>query len=743
MVFVTVEAFILHLLPYKFFRNAESGILQTNVPIEIYTELRFIRVMWTDEQLTEQGWTQEQIQTRRFEQAAEVAANVESVALNLPFIPGASEETPLDSDKTVTNAGPNGISPVLSAILLGAMLLLVPFSLYSISNAEGIQGEAGIDGESGVNGSAGSSFHLVASSATLPSCDGTIDSQIFFIAAEASFQVCQANMWSTIDLMGENGSNGADGANGTSGVDGGNGTDGQNGDDGQNGNNGLTSLIVTSIEPIGINCLNGGTLVETGVDDNGDNSLSPNEVDSLLFVCNGDSGQNGADGTDGNNGADGTDGADGVNGSSTLTMMVARLSIAPSYLGCNGTGELLQQGMDNGAGNGIALNGALESGEIISSMLICTTFEVELVEDINPAGNSDPSNFVSINSTMYFTANNGTVSGIWAYENGTISLVYAGSVLSMRAIGSQLMFTGQTPSLNAEAFVFEPTNGTAWQIATVFPGGSGSFPGEYTLIGTTVYFAARDSTGAFDLWAYETLNFSVWKVEADIQPSSLIAVNSDLYFSAGLNAGNVELWKHETSTNTTFMVKDINPGILSSSPGHLVLMGTTIYMSANDGNGAGTELHAYEINNNSTWVAADIRPGVAASMPSDLVVLGTQVYMKATSGTYFELWVYDSQNNSFWEISDIQSTSGFGGPSVLTVLDYTVYFSADDGTTGDELWAHNLMNGTTWQVIDLKPIGGNIGDIHVHEGNLYFSGEDNWDGRELWRLMFSRDVTFV
>jgi ELWxxDGT repeat protein len=92
-------------------------------------------------------------------------------------------------------------------------------------------------------------------------------------------------------------------------------------------------------------------------------------------------------------------------------------------------------------------------------------------------------------------------------------------------------------------------------------------------------------------------------------------------------------------------------------------MGTTIYMSANDGSGAGTELHAYEINNNSTWVAADIRPGVAASMPSDLVVLGTQVYMKASSGTYFELWVYDSQNNSFWEISNIQSTSGSGGPS--------------------------------------------------------------------------------
>ena len=521
------------------------------------------------------------------------------------------------------------------------------------------------------------------------------------------------------------------------------GQNGVNGADGTNGENGLTSLIATRTEAIVEGCQNGGTIVETGVDDNGDNVLSLNEVDSFVVVCNGETGQ------DGVNGADGSDGADGADGSSTLTMMVARLSIAPAFLGCNGTGELLQQGMDNGAGNGIALNGALESGEVISSMLICTTFEVALVEDINPSGHSTPANFVTINSTMYFTANNGTASGIWAYDNGSISLVYSGSVLSLHAIGPQLMFAGQDAGFNVKPFVYEPSNGTAWQIKEIFPGGS-SYPGEFTLINTTVFFSARDSagstgTGLFDLWAYETGNFSVWKVEADIQPSSLLAVNSDLYFSAQPPIGvtGIELWKHETSTNTTFMAKDINPGSLSSSPQHLVAMGTTIYMSANAGTTHGTEVYAYEISNNSVWLAADIRAGVAGSSPSDLVVLGTQVYFQATSGTHFEMWVYESQNNSFREVTDIQSTSGANGPTELTVHQYTVYFSANDGTTGEELWAHNSINGTTWQVIDLKPTGGFIGDIHVHEGHVYFAGEDNWDGRELWRLIFSKDVTFV
>ena len=547
---------------------------------------------------------------------------------------------------------------------------------------------------------------------------------------------------------GTDGSNGQDGANGTNGQNGADGNDGENGQDGTNGSdgadgsNGLTSLIVSSVEPNGVNCPTGGTRIDTGIDGNLDSFLSPDEIDDTIFVCNG---------ADGN---DGADGADGQDGSSTTTMMVARLSIAPAYLGCNGTGQLLQQGLDDGSGNGIAQNGILESGEIISSSLICTTFSVDQVEDLFVGSNgSNPADFCTINSTLYFTAYNGTTNGIWTVDvNGNISSEYVGTAMGMRAIGNQLMFLGQDPlTLDSEPYVFEPSNQTAWRIADIFPGNSGSFAGEFTLIGTTVFFSARDSAGStgiglYDLWAYDTVNYSVWKVEADIQPTSLVTVNSDLYFSAQPQIGvtGIELWKHETATNTTFMVKDINPGTLSSSPSHLTVMGTTIYMSANAGTTYGTELYAYETTNNSAWLAADIRPGFAGSAPSELVTLGTRVYLQAISGSHFEMWAYESSNNSFWEVTNIQSTSGTGAPSELTVRGNTIFFSADDGTTGEELWAHNSINGTTWQVIDLNPgSGGNVYKIHVHEDNVYFSADNGADGIELWKLIFSRDVSFV
>ncbi|MBT6527523.1 MAG: hypothetical protein HOM04_03305, partial [Euryarchaeota archaeon] len=119
--------------------------------------------MWTDEQLTEQGWSVEQIATYRTEEATQAvtaaADRVISETINLE---------PAHSDKILPALGGRSEAPMkgapqmltqspISAILLVAMLVLVPFSLYSISNAEGTQGPSGESGIAGINGSDGSS----------------------------------------------------------------------------------------------------------------------------------------------------------------------------------------------------------------------------------------------------------------------------------------------------------------------------------------------------------------------------------------------------------------------------------------------------------------------------------------------------------------------------------------------------------------------------------------------------------
>lgn len=54
------------------------------------------------------------------------------------------------------------------------------------------------------------------------------------------------------------------------------------------GANGKISLVKTTAEAAGVNCTAGGTKIESGVDNNGNNTLDAAEVTNISYVCNGD-----------------------------------------------------------------------------------------------------------------------------------------------------------------------------------------------------------------------------------------------------------------------------------------------------------------------------------------------------------------------------------------------------------------------------------------------------------------------
>jgi len=54
-----------------------------------------------------------------------------------------------------------------------------------------------------------------------------------------------------------------------------------------NGPNGVTQLVLTRAEPAGANCPYGGIAIIVGPDTNGDGVLSSDEVTSTSYVCNG------------------------------------------------------------------------------------------------------------------------------------------------------------------------------------------------------------------------------------------------------------------------------------------------------------------------------------------------------------------------------------------------------------------------------------------------------------------------
>lgn len=131
--------------------------------------------------------------------------------------------------------------------------------------------------------------------------------------------------------------------------------DGSDGTDGSDGSAGTITLIASTAEPEGANCATGGQRIDVGLD-NGDGggtadngTLEEGEIDATSYVCNGD------------------DGAAGADGAATL---VAANDEAPGGSCANG-GQRFDIGLDNGDGEGIAGNGILEPDEIDSTSFVC------------------------------------------------------------------------------------------------------------------------------------------------------------------------------------------------------------------------------------------------------------------------------------------------------------------------------------------------------------------------------------
>ena len=69
-------------------------------------------------------------------------------------------------------------------------------------------------------------------------------------------------------------------------------------------------------------------------------------------------------------------------GGSTVNTLLTSMTV-PSMTLCDAGGRIVSHGLDNGDNGGAAANGLLESGEIDFSTTYCTTYEIELMIDIN------------------------------------------------------------------------------------------------------------------------------------------------------------------------------------------------------------------------------------------------------------------------------------------------------------------------------------------------------------------------
>jgi len=248
-------------------------------------------------------------------------------------------------------------------------------------------------------------------------------------------------------------------------------------------------------------------------------------------------------------------------------------------------------------------------------------------------------------------------------------------------------------------------------------------------------------------------------------PEAFITFNDKVYFTADNGTNGREQWVTDGTSIGTSLVKDINPGAVSSGINGFVIMGSKLYFTATtashgselwftDGTTAGTLL-VKDINTKKASTLVSVTGPTQGSSPKGLTVWSNKLYFSADNGTNGnELWVSDGTAAGTTMIKDINATGNsdpkcFSGYAVkglvngVSVNKVYLAFAANDGVNGEELWRTDGTAAGTVLLKDLKAGSGGSSPTELvalttttglSDGTYYYSAIGGTNGRELWEF---------
>lgn len=328
-----------------------------------------------------------------------------------------------------------------------------------------------------------------------------------------------------------------------------------------------------------------------------------------------------------------------------------------------------------------------------------------LLKDINPLGNSNPSDFVDVQGSLFFTADDGTGRELWrsdGTEAGTVRIKDinpAGAGVSsafMQVIGDTVFFRGAVDGTDFELWKSNGTEAGTVLVKAINPDPNVGSLGHSTVLGDTLIFGANDGT----------------------------------------NGG--ELWRSDGTAAGTMMVADINPAAgMGSSPLGFKAFGGFLYFQADDGTN-GPELWRTDGSPAGTTLVKDIDPGPSGSYVFPADVANGLLFLRAdTIAEGSELWRSDGTAAGTVLTRDIDPTAGIGSsPEVIRAVGDQVLFGANDGTVGHELWRSDGTEAGTTLVKDINDGGEGLPPASfraVSAGGILVFSADGGTGIELWR----------
>ena len=498
------------------------------------------------------------------------------------------------------------------------------------------------------------------------------------------------------------------------------GLSGPQGATGPNGGSGIASLVNTSILNYGNDtCFYGGLLIESGLDLNNSGTLEDSEVISQDFVCDGAIGSNGINGNEGN---------------SALVEQVQ----PPQHL-CS-SGFIINFGIDNGHGMGIAEDGVMHTDEVIDSLKVCQTpLNHGPISDFS-LGNTNGlsgscADFAwSDSHNKIITSGSDSASGceLWissGVASSTEQLIDINSGVGDSNPGLYLGFN-QLFSNDQELWLFDADSGSNGRELWA---SNLSNSGTYQLTGYSGDGINSDSIAA--LWMNglvfsDSANSLMWTdgvnitelfnapfidqqqqlildtIAADISThttSSMVADSTGLWFSAISNDHGFEMFHLSNQGDLT--VWNLNE-FEDSMPDSILSITDSAVVIADNGID-GRQLVRLELNGTHQWLTSltlqsNGNPTTSVGEGLGLNLLNNKIIFDAqTSAVDPTVWSYDLATSSATELSSLVIAPGLRTQPVQ--LNGKLWFDCITGTTAGELCTSDGTQAGTKMIHEFQP----------------------------------------
>jgi ELWxxDGT repeat protein len=353
----------------------------------------------------------------------------------------------------------------------------------------------------------------------------------------------------------------------------------------------------------------------------------------------------------------------------------------------------------------------------------------ELVRDIRPGEQgSGPRDLVACDNAVYFSADDGTRGAVLWRSDGTaagttpVSLGEDGaSILAPRLlirVQESVCFVALAEDGTSNLYVVADS-GTVAHRVTGWATQADETVSMLRGVGTQVYICLyqpdyRCGFAVLDLETHEvrsvdwtTQESSDWHAVIDRGGSDTLQCYLTLpalatrqarmqdawYFVARTAAQGAELWRCSGDARTASLVRDGLPGVASSGPDELTVVGGRLFFAADHPSG-GRELWCSDGTESGTYVVNDPE-GLTfrGTGPRGQVAFGdTVMYAAPGSARYFERTALTSCKDT---LNGLLVTTAAGpmrywpdNPGDLTPLGDCLYFTADHPGIGRELWRY-------------------------------------------------------